>query len=200
MGARQLSSGECQTPELCWARGSVTLCFQIEATLRLFRYLFRTTPRLSRYCEPTTARCVLTACLVDGALAIRTARLQAATACRCALHAPLSMMCAQVCERLVDSNMSHGVSIKMIIEAFNPSLPATLRNLFKPTASIQPPPQALSAVARPATAATTSASASSPNSRARGALEETRTPFATHGRPGTSYTDAGIRRCFPFCP
>jgi hypothetical protein len=106
---------------------------------------------------------------------------------------------AQVCERLVDSNMSHGVSIKMIIEAFNPSLPATLRNLFKPTASIQPPPQALSALARPATAATTSASASSPNSRARDALEETHAPFATHGRPGTSYTDAGIRRCFPFC-
>ena len=102
------------------------------------------------------------------------------------------MMRAQVCERLVDSNMSHGVSIKMIIEAFNPSLPAALRTLFKPTASIQPPPHTPSTLPRPATAATTTASASSPNSPARDAFEEAHTPFTTHGRPGTSYIDAGV--------
>ena len=103
---------------------------------------------------------------------------------------------AQVCERLVDSNMSHGVSIKMIIEAFNPSLPAALRALFKPTASIQPPPHALSTLTRPATAATTTAAASSPNSRARDALEDAHSPLTTQGRPGTSYTDAGGTRRF----
>ena len=92
-------------------------------------------------------------------------------------------VCLQVCERLVDSNMSHGASIKMIVESFNPSLPQTLRNLFKPTSSIQAPFQTTLLSSRPAT--TVAAATSSVQD-----VDHER-PFTAASRPATSYSEAG---------
>jgi len=102
-------------------------------------------------------------------------------------HSPLFPQ-FQVCERLVDSNMSHGVSIKMIVEAFNPSMPIPLQALFKPTASIQPPHQM--PLSRPATAASASTSSSSLSGPDVSCDNHTR-PMTAASRPGTSYCDAG---------
>jgi hypothetical protein len=98
--------------------------------------------------------------------------------------------------------MSHGVSVKMIVESFNATLTPSLRNLFKPTASIQPPSQTpLSS--RPATAVTVAAVAS-PSLREAEAPEATQRPATAHVRPGTGYSDAGgtvtrVSLC-PFAP
>jgi hypothetical protein len=85
--------------------------------------------------------------------------------------------------------MSHGVSVKMIVESFNATLTPSLRNLFKPTASIQPPPQT-SLSSRPATAITAAAVAS-PSLGEAEAPEATQRPATAHIRPGTGYGDAG---------
>jgi hypothetical protein len=98
----------------------------------------------------------------------------------------------QVCERLVDSSMSHGVSMKMIVEAFNPTLPPHLRNLFKPTSSIQLPSQTSLSSSRPVTAAASAASLSLSSPDDTRALQER--PFTANFRPSTSYGDAGDLR------
>jgi hypothetical protein len=99
----------------------------------------------------------------------------------------------QVCERLVDSSMSHGASVKMIIEYFNAALPPHLRRLFKPSASIQPPPQTPLSFSRPATAV--SAAAVSGMSMSTLCAEDSQQrPFSSRTRPSTSYSDAGDAR------
>ena len=82
---------------------------------------------------------------------------------------------------------SHGVSVKMIIEAFNPSLPPLLRLFFKPTASIPAPPHT-PLTARPSTAAAAAAAAAAAPLSSSDVLQR---PFTSQVRPNTSYSDAG---------
>jgi hypothetical protein len=98
--------------------------------------------------------------------------------------------------------MSHGVSIKMIVESFNATLPPLFRNLFKPTASVLPPPQTPFFASRPATAATSSAAAAAEDAteadmslvsprEVADAVDWQQMPTTTRTRPSTSYSDAG---------
>ena len=98
--------------------------------------------------------------------------------------------------------MCHSVSIKMIVESFNATLPPLLRNLFKPTASVLPPPQTPFFASRPATAATSSAAAAAEDvaeadmslmspREAADAVDWQQRPVTTRTRPSTSYNDAG---------
>jgi hypothetical protein len=88
----------------------------------------------------------------------------------------------------------HGVSLKMIIEAFNSSLSLPLRALFRPTASIQLRPQTHSSAPKPSTSDPSGPhlSRSSPDKTV-----ENR-PLTVSDRPGTSYQDAGSNSMLPF--
>jgi hypothetical protein len=139
---------------------------QIAATRQLFLFQYRMIPPLNPSSGRITAR--LTRTMACVALQWR---------CICVT------VCSQVCERLVDSNMCHGASIKMIVESFNAALPQALRNLFKPTSSIQAPFQTSLLSSRPTTAIAVPASSDQGVDMKR--------PFTAATRPATSYSEAG---------